>query len=394
MAGQRARQGALNGNEAFAPAAVVAVMIVGSVGVLIPGLQPQLLGALAHEGRLAASTLGLVATVELLAMGIGAGASNFVLPVTRLRLVAAVAIMLTAALDLITPGVGGGALLAVRAASGLAEGVLIWIAIGLIVRSAEPVRWSAIYLLAQTLAQLGLATLLGLYVIPRFASRGGFTGLGLVTLLGLAALPWLPRRYDAVEAAPETGGLPPPRGLLALAGVLFYLGFVVAVWVYVEPLGIQRGIAPDTLAVVTPLALGMQVVGAGMATLLAGRLPAAKVVAVVAAVNLGVLAAMGVSTSATAFVAAAAGFGFLWLFAMPFQIPLVIAADPSRRAAVLIGGAQLIGSSLGPLGASFLVTDGDVSPVLWLGAASLLLGVGALVAAASGTGRRATPALP
>ena len=383
----------MNDNEAaFRPAAIVAVMIVGIVGVLIPGLQPQLLGALAHEGRLSASALGLLATVELLTMGIAAGASSFVLPVTRLRLIAAIAIILTAALDLMTPSFGGGLLLAVRAATGLAEGVLIWIAIGLIARSAEPALWSGIYLLVQTLAQLGLATLLGLFVIPRLGSSGGFAGLGLFTLLGLAALPWLPTHYKPLEAGHETSGLPPARGLVALAGVLLYLGFVVAVWVYIEPLGLERGIDPATLAVVAPLALGMQVVGAGIATLLAGRLPALLVVVLVAAVNLGLLAVMGLSSSAPAFVGATAIFGLLWLFAMPFMVPLVIAADPSRRGAVLIGGAQLIGSSLGPLVASFLVSDTDVAPVLWFGAASLVLGVGAFAAAVSR--RPATSALP
>ncbi|QXQ07601.1 hypothetical protein KX816_06165 [Sphingosinicellaceae bacterium] len=385
--------GLLNDNEAgFRPAAIIAVVAVGTVGMMVPGLQPQLLGALAHDGRLTASALGLLATVELLTMGIAAGASSFVLPVTRLRLIAAVAIILTAALDLITPSVGGWLLLVVRAVTGVAEGVLTWIAIGLIVRSIEPARWSGIYLLVQTLAQLGLATLLGLYVIPSLGSTGGFAGLGLFTLLGLAALPWLPERYQPIETGHETSGLPPARGLVALAGVLLYLGFIIAVWVYVEPLGLERGIDAATLAVVTPLSLGMQVVGVGFATVLAERIPALLVVILVAAANLALLAVMGLASSATAFVGATAIFGLLWLFAMPFMVPLVIAADPSRRAAVLIGGAQLVGASLGPLAASFLVTDTNVAPVLWFGATSLVLAVGAFAAATSR--RPAAPALP
>ena len=81
------------------------------------------------------------------------------------------------------------------------------------------------------------------------------------------------------------------------------------------------------------------------------------------------------------YVAAAAVFGFLWLFAMPFQVPLVIAADPTRRAALLIGGAQLAGSSLGPLAAGAIVSESNLAPVLWFGAASLVLAVALLVGA-------------
>lgn len=351
----------------------LAVLVVGIVGVLIPGLQPQLLGALAHEGRLSASALGLLATIELLAMGVAAGAAGFVLPIARLRPIAIVAVAAAALIDLATPLADGAMLLAARAAAGLAEGVLIWIAIGLIVRMAEPARWSGLYLFTQTLAQLALATLLGLYVIPTAGSRGGFEALGIATLLGLAAIAWLPRGYPPLGAAHGGGGLPPARGLVALAAVLLYLAFIVAVWVYVEPIGLQRGIGGATLGMVAPLSLAMQVLGAGAATLIAGRVPALPVVMLAGAANLALLWIIGAPPSPAAFVAATAAFGFLWLFVMPFQIPIVIAADPSRRTATLVGGAQLIGSSLGPLLAAELVTDADVTAVLWFGAACIVL---------------------
>ena len=359
-------------------------MVVGIVGVLIPGLQPQLLGALAQEGRLSAAALGTVATGELLAMGIAAGIAGFVLPETRLRSVAALAILAAGLLDLLTPLAPSGLLLAVRAGAGLAEGVLIWIAIGLIIRMHSPARWSGVYLLLQTLAQLVLATLFGMVVIALAGSSGGFRALGAVTLAALAVVPWLPRAYPPLvgEAADQTnaGALPPPRGLVALAGVAVYLAFVVAVWVYVEPLGARHGIAGASLALVAPLSLAGQVVGAGAATALAGRVPAPAVVIGVAAANLVLLAAMGTSSSAQVFLVVTSLFGFFWLFIMPFQVPLVIAADPSRRAAALIGGAQLIGASFGPLGAATFVTDADVLPVLPFGAVCIAVSLSLLVA--------------
>lgn len=63
-----------------------------------------------------------------------------------------------------------------------------------------------------------------------------------------------------------------------------------------------------------------------------------------------------------------------------------IAADPSRRAALLIGGAQLIGSSVGPFFAGMLVDENSVTPVLWFGTACIVAGVAALLGA--GTARQ------
>ena len=368
--------------QPFPPRQIVAILIVGVIGVLIPGLQPQLLGALAAEGRLSVSALGLLATVELLAMGLGAGGAGFVLGAIPLRRTAIGALVAIAALDILTPLAGPAGLFAARVASGLAEGVLIWLAIGFIIRSASPERWSGIYLAIQTAAQFGIATLLGFYVIPGQGANGGFVWLGMLTLAGLLAVPWLPRAWPAPAAAEDAGGAPSVRGLIALSGIVFYLAFVVAIWVYLEPIGLHRGIAPTTLHFVVPVSLAMQVLGAGTATLLADRIPARPTVILVAIVNLGLLALISVA-SGTAFVVATAIFGFLWLFVMPFQIPLVMAADPSNRAAMLIGGAQLTGSSLGPLIAAMLVSDTNPMPALWFGAVCAVIGVAILLGAAS-----------
>jgi MFS family permease len=368
--------------QPFPPRQIAAILIVGVIGVLIPGLQPQLLGALAAEGRLSVSALGLLATAELLAMGFGAGGAGFVLGAVPLRRTAIGALVAIAALDMLTPMAGPAGLFAARVVAGLAEGVLIWLAIGFIIRSTSPERWSGIYLAIQTAAQFGIATLLGFYVIPGHGANGGLVWLGALTLAGLLAVPWLPCAWPALAAAQDTSGAPPVRGLIALGGIVFYLAFVVAIWVYLEPIGLHRGIAPATLHFVVPVSLAMQVLGAGTATLLADRIPARPTVVLVAIVNLGLLALISIA-SGTAFVVATAIFGFLWLFVMPFQIPLVMAADPSNRAAMLIGGAQLTGSSLGPLIAAMLVSDTNPMPALWFGAACAVIGVAILLGAAS-----------
>ncbi|MEQ1493748.1 MAG: MFS transporter, partial [Terricaulis sp.] len=92
-----------------------------------------------------------------------------------------------------------------------------------------------------------------------------------------------------------------------------------------------------------------------------------------ALIDLGVFVGFALLPDASRFVALASVMGFVWLFATPFLVPMTIEADPSRRAALLIGGAQLVGGSLGPLFASFFVTDADARGARAVGGVALSL---------------------
>jgi predicted MFS family arabinose efflux permease len=298
----------------------------------------------------------------------------------RLRALAVTATIIVASMDILTPSLTGGGIMAARIVAGLASGVLIWITIGLIARTAMPERWAGIYLMTQTLAQLAVATVLA-STIPASGAHGGFIALGTISLIALLCVPFLPRAYPPLERDGDSTSLPPRAGLAALASVLVYLAFVVALWVYLEPLATENGIDAATVARAVPIGLAAQVAGALLATLLVGRIRALWVVLAVAAANIALLALFGSGPGAITFLAATGAFGLLWMFVMPFQLELVIDADPSRRAATLIGGAQLIGSSLGPLLASLVVDDRHVSAILWLGAACILISMAAMLAA-------------
>jgi hypothetical protein len=63
------------------------------------------------------------------------------------------------------------------------------------------------------------------------------------------------------------------------------------------------------------------------------------------------------------------------LFLAPFLVPMTIDADPTRRAAMQSGAAQLLGGAVGPLLASLVVGERDVHGVLALGAGLLVAGL-------------------
>lgn len=348
----------------------LAVFWVGLVGVLFPGVGPLLLGGLEASGRLTASQIGQAGMAELVAMGIGAAVIGPLFGERRLRLAAVTCGLLLAALDLATTRTSGDLLILVRAVAGLPAGAMIWLITGMIVRAPRPERWSGLYLTIQTLLQLGVVSAIGAFVVGPFGPDGGFLVLAVLTVSAAVAGLACPGVYaPLVEAEDNPKGLPSPRGWIALAAVFCFQAFILAVWIYAEPLSRQAGHPASVASAAFAVSLAAQVAGGAAATALAGRLSWFWSLMIAVVLAIGALVVMASLPSAFVFLAASALFGFVWLFASPFLTPLAIEADPSRRAALLGPGASLLGCGAGPLAASFMVTGADMRPAVWLGVA-------------------------
>ncbi|KRA60462.1 MFS transporter [Caulobacter sp. Root655] len=346
----------------------LAVFWVGLVGVLFPGVGPLLLGGMEAAGRLTAAQIGQAGMAELVAMGVGAAIVGPLFGERRLRLAAVGCGLLLAALDMATTRMSGDALTLVRALAGLPAGAMIWLITGMIVRAPRPERWAGLYLTIQTLLQLGVVAGIGAFVVGPFGPDGGFVVLAILTVSAAVVGLAVPRAYAPLaEAADNPKGLPSPRGWIALAAVLCFQAFILAAWIYVEPLSRQAGHPTTTASAAFAVSLAAQVAGGAVATALAGRLSWFWSLTVAVLVAIGALLVMASLPSAVMFLAVSGLFGFVWLFASPFLTPLAIEADPSRRAALLGPGASLLGCGAGPLLASFVVTGADVRPAVWLG---------------------------
>lgn len=352
----------------------VSALALGIVGILMAGLQPLLLGVLAGEGRLSAAQIGHAATAELLAMGAAASIAGTLLPPRHLRAIAILACLALAGANLLSVRANGEILTLIRAFAGVPGGVLIWLAIGLIVRTPVPERWSGIYLTAQTLAQFVVAALLATFVIPRSGANGGFVAIAALCLAALPVILWLPNRYAPLTqdpAAQTTGGLPSAPGIATLLAAFLFLAFISGIWSYAEPLSRQSGHAAWVIGTAVPLSLASQVAGGLAATFLANRLrwPLVLIACGLAGLVLG--AGFALLPPALPFLLLSSAFGFIWLFVLPFIVAMALDVDHSHRAALLLGGAQLVGASAGPLAVSLLVTDTETRGALVFGAVAL-----------------------
>jgi hypothetical protein len=351
-----------------------AVIALGVLALNIVGVVPVLLGALQDEHRLSASGIGITAMLELLSMGVSTGLCGAFLQPARMKTIGVLGSFALAALHIATLYASGLGVFLVRTAAGVPEGVLLWITVGMVVRSRTPERWSGVFFTGQTVAQLMLAAAFWVWILPRFGANGGFLTLGLTTLLGAPVALLAPSRYKAMEQAGGLQGAPPPRGWFALLATVVIVAANGAVSVYLEPLAHQAGLPAAVARLALFVSLGAQVAGGTLATLIAGKVRYIMVFAACVAIYLAAWGIYGFRPNAGLFVVASGLAGVTTLLLNPFLTPMIIEADPSRRAGMQSAGAQILGGAAGPLLAAFLVSDADVRGVLVLGAASLVLG--------------------
>ena len=353
---------------------IAAIVFVGTIGILIPGVQPIVLGALLAQRHISLSQLGTTASVELLAMGLAAALGAALLPSRRLRAIGIGASLVLALGNYLTPLAAAESITALRALTGAAGGVLIGVTACMIARSAAPERWAGIYLSVQTLAQFIFAAVMTAWIDPSRAVQGDFGMLAIAGLICAVASFALPSAFQALPKPLGKGGfvMPPPRALAALACVFLVLMFIVSIWVYYDPIARQAGLSSHISDTAVYVSLAFQVLGGTVATLSAGRLRWFPVFVICAAVDLGMIALLGTHLSALVFIIDAAVFGFIWLFILPYLVPMIIEADPTRRSAVFASGVGLLGSSVGPTMVGLIVNPDDTQGALWLGAACLL----------------------
>jgi hypothetical protein len=364
-----------------------ACLAVGINSLLSIGVLPALLGTLADEHRLSAAQIGVAAMTELFAMGIVTAAMGLWRRPAHLRAIGLAASVGLALADLATLGTSSGALILARGVAGAFEGVLLWITVSMITRTLTPERWAGAFFTLQTLAQLILAVLFAVWIIGAFGANGGFVALAIVAVLGAAAAALVPNRFAPLIADPAASGVPPPRGLFALFATVVLISAGGAVSVYLQPLAHQAHLSAAVARTALWMSLGAQVAGAATATLLAGRVRYFAVFVFAATVYLAAWTGMAFDLPPWLFVADNVASGFGGLLVGPFLVPFIIDADPSRRAAVQSGAAQLVGGAAGPFLAALVVSDASVRGVIWLACGLLLSGL-ALVATLRFSGRR------
>ena len=343
----------------------IAALTLGSVALMILGLQPLLLGELVAHGSISLGGVGVVAMGEIIALGVGVIVANTLLSPARLPGITMAAAVLLAVLDLVTTRLNGDVeFLVVRALAGLVAGVLVWVTTSVIVRTAAPDRLAAVYLVSQSLSQAAVAAFLATVIVPGAGWPGGFAVLaalsGAVIFLAPALRPGLTTLTSSESSLPPRSA----ATVVTFGVILAQMGAIGALWAYLDPLGRGIGLTGTQVGTLISAVLVLQVAGGSTAAWVVRRLGAPDVLMGASVVLVSLALGLHGRPAALLFCTLCGLFGFVWLFLMPFQVRLAFAADPAGRVAVLVPALQLLGSAFGPLLSSlFFVTDDDARPV-------------------------------
>ena len=361
----------------FSRQEVPAALWLGSVGLLVLGLQPILLGAMFTEGKVDFDGLALIATCEIIAIAIGSTLGN-VFGIRRgVRTKATILLLVLAVLNVASALVSTlGAYLALRGIAGLVEGALVVFSIELVARSSHAQRLGGYFVMAQTLLQAVLALILALWVLPVWGSAGVFVAMAIVAAASVAVAPMAPVGYEPLPKAQNSlDGVFTARSILALLSIFVFFLFIGAIWAFLEPIGARSGIDAATVGTIVSAALVAQIIGAISSTWAADRLPYGVGIAISAVISLAAVAVILSGPSSGAFWAAALAIGFVWLFVIPCQVGMAVAADKTRATATLVPAANLLGAAIGPILGSLFIAGDDVSGVVWFALGAILVSV-------------------
>lgn len=362
----------------FARSASLALLAIGVISGIIPALQGTLLPQLVKEGRLTLAELGQVAMAEAFGTLLAVSIANALFKPERLRVFVIASAVVGIALDLATAHLTYLPILGARFAHGLCAGVLLWVWVGFLTRCDNPGRWVAIYVTVQAATLLVLSSWFSTTLLPNGGAVAGFAIVAaLYALIGLLTALVPPRFEPLAHGAGSV--MPNGPGWIGLFAIFTQLAAILAMWVYIKPYGKQVGLDDATTGLAVSIALGSQIVAGLLATMLAGRIRSVPLILVVAAASVGSLVLLILTPTPAAFIVGTTIFAFFWMLGPPFHMPYLIDIDPSRRSAIHMTTAQLLGVAAGPAMASIAVEDGNVTGALFLAAG--LYAAGAVIVA-------------
>ncbi|MGE0775902.1 MAG: hypothetical protein AB7L36_12830, partial [Sphingomonadaceae bacterium] len=299
--------------------------------------------------------LGLAATVELLMIGITIGAAGTWLKPERLRAIGVATIIASIVFNIGSVFASPFMFMLFRGLAGVSSGLVLWMLFGMVARLRVPARVMGLYIGLQAGVALAMASFCSWYVIPTFGASGGFVILSLLSLALIRCIPFLPPHFGPLAVQQNGRSWPGLRGFTALFAVFCCASGIMSLWVYVDPLARRGGLGADVIGYAISAGLGVQILGGWAASFFAQRLSPVATIAFGGCANILVLALLWRGVPPLIFITAIAIFGFLWAFVMSFITPFMIKSDPTGRAVMQIGSAELFGAAAGPALVSLFV---------------------------------------
>ncbi|WP_269504339.1 MFS transporter [Burkholderia sp. IMCC1007] len=355
----------------FARSTLVALVVFAAITPLLLLVAPAVAGQLATQLGLSASQIGTYFFVELGAFSLATVPSYLWLGRADARRVAACAIALFGAGNLLTavwmPGFV--ALLALRAVTALGGGSLMVLCMTSAATSENSDRVYGLWVVGQLIAGA-----IGLFVLPHVFAAFGLRALYVaLAVLAVIAAP-LSRGFSATLGARATSAqatrdavsdTPRLSVALAIGAVLTFYLAIGSVWTFASRAAAQAGLDPQSTGNVLAIASVMGIAGAALASCAGGRVARRAMLAAGYALLAASLVALAALPHASGYGAAIFAFKFAWTFVLPFILATVAQIDRSGRLVATLNFVIGAGLAAGPLLAGLLLDAGGTMHTLF-----------------------------
>ncbi len=229
------------------------------------------------------------------------------------------------------------------------------------------------------------AALAGLpHVYQAFGIEGAFYGMGALNLLACAGLRYFPA---TVSGSVEGEKFDRPLVLqslyllpgLVLAALFLHYVFNSGIWTYFERLGVAYGMSAATAGTILGPSMSASILGMIAAAFLGDRFGYLKPIYFGTALIILATLSLLLSRYQAVFGLGTALFNASIPFVTPYFIVLLAKIVPSGRGVSSANVATLLGFSAGPFLVSFLLSDSDFKPAIFLTAAGFLVVLGLML---------------
>ncbi|KWO47259.1 MFS transporter [Burkholderia sp. MSMB1459WGS] len=362
----------------FARSTLVALVVFAAITPLLLLVAPAVAGQLATQLGLSASQIGTYFFVELGAFSLATVPSYLWLGRVDARRVAAFAIALFGAGNLLTalwmPGFA--ALLALRAVTALGGGSLMVLCMTSAATSTNSDRVYGLWVVGQLIAGA-----IGLFVLPHvfaaFGLRALYVALAVLALLAAPLSRGFPTSLGTRASAYAARGDAPPTPrrfvVLAIGAVLTFYLAIGSVWTFASRAAAEAGLDPQSTGNVLAIASVMGIAGAALASCAGGRLARRAMLATGYALLAASLVALAAMRDTGGYGAAIFAFKFAWTFVLPFILATVAQIDTSGRLVATLNFVIGAGLAAGPLLAGLMLDAGGTMRALFAAATAVAI---------------------
>ncbi|MEM7780043.1 MAG: MFS transporter [Pseudomonadota bacterium] len=267
-------------------------------------------------------------------------------------------------------------LLVMRALHGLAGGILVGVAYGVIARTAEVDRTFGILLFVQ-FGMGGLGVMFLPQLVPVYGTQALFIALALFGVISLAMLPFLPAyppKSESDAAKSEGGAIDWQPLSLTMGAIFLFQAANMALLAYIFRLGVEYGLAREYTSFALGVATWVALLGPAAVIVLGDRFGRFWPLAIVMLLTLGGTALFHWSAHPAAYLIANCGTGITWGMVMAYLLAMASSFDGAGRTAAAAGFISKIGLASGPLAAGFLLGgNGDFPTLLNVALVTLLI---------------------